>query len=153
MKRPTLVIGIGHRDRSDDAVGRIVADRLRERAPPGVTIVDTDGEGGRLLDLFDSSHDVIIVDAARSGGIPGSIHRLDANAAPLPPEFAVSTHAVGLAESIALARALGQLPPRCIVFAIESASFVLGAPPLPEVAAAVDAAVARVLDELAVEVG
>jgi len=34
-----LVIGIGHPDRGDDAVGRAVARRLRARAPEGVEIL------------------------------------------------------------------------------------------------------------------
>ena len=48
----TLVIGIGHPDRGDDAAGRLVAERLRDRAPPDVRIVETDGEAGKLIDLF-----------------------------------------------------------------------------------------------------
>jgi hydrogenase maturation protease len=148
----TVVIGIGHRDRGDDAAGRIVADRLRHQALAGVTIVDTDGEAGRLLDLFDGADRVVIIDAARSGAAPGTVHRLDARAGALPGEFALSTHAMGLAESVELARTLGQLPSTCIVYAIEATSFALGAPLSPPVAAVVDSVVELVVAELAVEV-
>jgi hydrogenase maturation protease len=148
----TLVIGVGHRDRGDDAVGRIVADRLRHHGPAGVAIVDTDGEAGRLLDLFEGADRVVIIDAARSGAAPGTIQRLDAVGRALPPDFAVSTHAMGLAESIELARTLGRLPPRCIVYAIEAASFALGAPLSPSVAAVVDKVVELAVSELAAEV-
>jgi hydrogenase maturation protease len=150
--RRTLVIGIGHPDRGDDAAGRMVATRLRDRAPEGVRIVETDGEAGKLLDLFSEADDVIVVDAGLSGARPGTIHRLDAVAAPLPrPMFAMSSHAIGLVESIELARTLGSLPRRCVVYAIEAERFDLGAGLSPAVAAAVDAACARVLDELQVE--
>ena len=99
--------------------------------------------------MIDGADAVVIVDAALSGAPPGTIHRLDANAGPLPPAmFAMSTHAMGLAEAIELARTLGELPARCIVFAIEGASFDLGRPPTPEVAAAIDDVIARVLDEV-----
>ena len=152
MIRRSLVIGIGHPDRGDDAAGRIVAARLRDRTPPGVTVIETDGEAGKLLDLFGEADDVIIIDAGLSGALPGTIHRLDATAAPLPrPMFAMSSHAIGLVESIELARTLGSLPKRCIIFAVEAERFDLGAGLSAAVAAAIETVLARVLDELRVE--
>lgn len=148
--RETLVICLGHPDRGDDALGRIVAQRLRARTPDHVTVIDTDGDAGRLLDLLADADNAVIVDAAVSGAASGTIHRLDAAADPLPGEmFAVSTHAMGLAESVELARMLGQLPRHCVVYAVEGGSFTFGAPLSPPVAAAVDDVVARVLDEVA----
>jgi len=59
-------------------------------------------------------------------------------AATLPRHaFGLSTHGLGLAEAIELARALGALPPRCVVYAIEGASFEAGAPLTPAVSDAV----------------
>jgi hydrogenase maturation protease len=151
--RQILIVGIGHPDRGDDAVGRIVAARLREHQPPNVMVAETHGEAAALLDLIAGQDDVIIVDAGLSGGEPGLIHRLDAVAAPLPrPMFATSSHAIGLAESIELARTLGTLPHRCIVFAIEGRSFNLGGGLSPPVAGAVEEVVERVLAELPVAV-
>jgi hydrogenase maturation protease len=145
----TLVVGIGHPDRGDDAVGRVVAARLRDRVPKGVRVIETDGEAGKLLDLFGEADDIVIIDAGLSGAKPGTIHRFDPVAAPLPRRmFAMSSHAIGLVESIELARALGTLPRRCRVFAIEAESFALGAGLSPAVSAAVEAACARVLDGL-----
>jgi hydrogenase maturation protease len=149
---PTLIIGIGHLDRGDDAAGRIVAARLRERSPAHVEVVETDGEAAKLLDLMDGHDRVIVVDACLSGGAPGTIHRLDANAGPLPrPMFAMSSHAIGLVESIELARTLRTLPAHCHVLAIEAERLDLGAGLSPPVAAAVDAAVERLLADLALE--
>lgn len=139
---PTLIIGIGHLDRGDDAAGRIVASRLRERAPAHVEVIETDGEAAKLLDLMEGRDRVVIVDACLSGGMPGTIHRLDANAGPLPrPMFAMSSHAIGLVESIELARTLGTLPGYCHVLAIEAERFDLGVGLSPPVSAAVDAIV------------
>jgi len=148
--RPTLVIGIGHLDRGDDAVGRVVADRLRRQEIGGVEVIETDGDAAKLLDLMDGRDDVIIVDAGLSGAEPGAVHRLDATAGPLPlPMFATSSHAIGLSESIELARALGTLPRRCLVIAIEAQRFDLGAGLSPAVAAVVDIVVRDLLAELA----
>ena len=149
---PTLIIGIGHPDRGDDAVGRVVAARLRAHVAVRVDVLETDGEAAKLLDLFEGRDNVIIVDAGLSGGKPGTIHRLDAAAAPLPrPMFAMSSHAIGLVESIELARTLGRLPRRCLVFAIEAERFTLGEGLSGEVAAAAESVVGRVLAELSRE--
>jgi hydrogenase maturation protease len=148
-----LVIGLGHPDRGDDALGTLVADRLSERAPAGVSVLAL-GETAHLLDVIGGADTVVIVDAALSGAPPGTIHRFDAHAAALPQAmFAMSTHAMGLAEAIELARALDLLPDRCIVYAVEGASFDLGRPLSPAVAAAVDDVIARVLDEVGERIG
>ena len=148
----TLVIGVGHPDRGDDAAGRIVAERLAAIVPAGVRVVETDGEAGKLIDLLGQADHVVIVDAGLSGAAPGTIHRLDAGAGPMPrPMFAMSSHAIGLVESIELARTLGTLPARCIVIAIEATGFDLGAGLSPAVANALDRAVDVVLGEIRAE--
>ena len=81
---------------------------------------------------------------------PLSAEYLDAPA-PDPAMFGMSTHAMGLADSIELARTLGQLPKRCIVYAVEGHGFGLGEPLSPPVANAVEDVVTRVLDELRTE--
>jgi hydrogenase maturation protease len=144
------VIGVGHPDRGDDAVGRLAAAQLRGRVPSGIDVIETDGEAGKLMDLIDGAEVAVLVDACLSGAEPGTIHRLDAATAPLPrPMFAASSHAIGLTESIELARTLGQLPRRCIIFAIEAAGFTLGAPLSAPVEAALGRVVPMILDEIA----
>ena len=79
---------------------------------------------------------------------PATIHRFDAAREPLPAaKFGLSTHGFGLVEAIELARILGQLPPRCIVYAVEARSFELGASLSPELLRAVDEVAARVVAE------
>ena len=65
--------------------------------------------------------------------------------------FAMSSHAIGLVESIELARTLGTLPAHCHVLAIEAERFNIGAGLSSPVATAVDDAVERLLTELALE--
>ena len=150
--RPALVIGIGHADRGDDAAGRTVAQRLETIAPAGVRVIETDGEAGKLIELFEGADDVVIVDAGLSGAVPGTIHRLDAAAGPMPrPMFTMSSHAIGLVESIELARALGTLPARCLVIAIEAERFDLGVGLSPAVSGAIERAVQMVLEEVRAE--
>lgn len=134
-----VVIGIGNPDRGDDAAGRLVAQRLHGMLPAKIEVVEHDGEPTALLALFDDADCAILIDACTSGGEPGAVHRFDVSDAPLPEaRFSLSTHGVGLGEAVELARALGQLPPRVIVYAIEACAFDLGAPPSPAVADAID---------------
>ena len=107
-----VVIGIGNPDRGDDGAGREAVRRLCGRVPPGVELRAMDGEPAALLDALWGAGAAWLVDACASGAPPGTVHRLDAAAGPLPREgFALSSHGLGLAEAVELARALGQLPP------------------------------------------
>ena len=142
-----LIIGIGNPDRGDDAVGRAVAARLRTRIPGNVRVVESDGEATNLLAWFSESDEVILIDAAMSGGAPGTIERLDAHDPRLRAARAgMSSHGFGLAEAIELARTLGQLPRGCVVFAIEGRSFALGDRLSPDVEAAIEVVAALILE-------
>jgi hydrogenase maturation protease len=136
-RRP-LLIGVGNAARGDDAAGLLAA-----RALGGIEL---EGDPSALIDLVDGVDEVIVVDAVRSGAPAGTVHRFDVSERPLPATVrsSASTHLVGLADAIELARALGRLPPRAIVYGIEGERFDTGAP----VSAAVADAIARLADEL-----
>jgi len=149
-RSPTLVIGLGNEYRRDDAVGLVVARRLREAAPESVLVLEETGEGASLLESWQDADTVILIDAVQSGAAPGTVHRLDARAQPIAKKFfRFSTHAFGLAEAVELARALGRLPPRLIVYGVEGKSFEAGLGLSPEVEAAALVVAERVLGEFA----
>ena len=140
-----LVVGVGNELRGDDAVGLEVARRVRERLPDAA-VVETEGEPTRLLDLWDGSPAVVVVDAATGTGDPGTVTVFDAAASPLPQAFfGTSTHHFSLGEAVELGRALGRLPARVHVVAVEGAQFETGAPLSPAVAAAIPNAVEEVV--------
>jgi len=114
-----------------------------------VRVLEESGDGAALLESWQDADAVILIDAVRSGAKPGTIHRLDANAQPVAKKFfRFSTHAFGLAEAVELARALGRLPPRLIVYGVEGKSFEAGVGLSPEVEGAVDVVAERVLGEV-----
>ena len=144
-----LVIGIGRMERGDDAAGRLVVRALAGRLPPVIELREETGEAAHLLECMAGRTVAHLVDACRSGAEPGTIRRFDVSAAPLPRrDFELSTHGLGLVEAIGLARALDQLPRRCLVHAIEGECFDLGAPPSPRVAAAIEELARRLEAEL-----
>jgi hydrogenase maturation protease len=141
-----LVLGVGNRYRGDDGAGPLAADRL---AAAGIDAVEHPGDGPGLIEAWQGRESVVVIDAMTSVAPAGTVRRFDAAAAPLPrAAFQMSTHALGLADAIELARTLGRLPPRLVVYGIEGHAFATGTPPGPAVSAAVDRVVARVAAEL-----
>jgi hydrogenase maturation protease len=144
-----IVIGIGNPNRGDDAAGPAVVRRLRGALPGDTELVEHSGEATALLGLLAGATAAFLVDACASGAPAGTIHRRDLHEGDLPPAAAMlSSHGLGLAAALALARALNQLPPRCIVYAIEGQSFDWGTSLSPPVANAVDAVASRLRAEL-----
>ena len=78
------VIGVGNPHRKDDAVGIAVVRLLGDRKPANAEVVACDTDPTTLLDRWGEDDRVIVVDAASSRNAPGTIHRFDAVAAPLP---------------------------------------------------------------------
>jgi hydrogenase maturation protease len=127
----------------------VAARRIRERAPAGVEIRELEGEPVSLVDAWEGADHVFVLDAVRSGSPPGTVHRIDASTGPIPATLsAASTHTLGVGEAIELARALGRLPARLVLYGIEAERIAAGAELTPAVAGAVDDAVGRVLAEL-----
>ena len=144
-----VIIGVGNEYRSDDGAGIAVARRLRAIFPKGVTILEESGEGAALMQAWQGATCVMLVDAVRSGASPGTIHRLDARAAPMPAGFFhYSTHAFSVAEAVELARSLDQLPPHLIVYGIEGANFAAGIELSPAVEQAVEVMVERLAQKI-----
>jgi hydrogenase maturation protease len=147
--RPRLrVIGVGNAWRRDDGVGLEVARRLQGLAP-GCDVLEREGEPAALIDAMEGADAVWLVDAVHSGAEAGTIHRLDVAGAPLPAElFRASTHALGLAEAVELARALGRLPRHAVVYGIEGNAFEAGEGLSAEVEAAADRVVSSLREEV-----
>ena len=144
----TLVLGVGNAWRSDDGAGVAVAERLRPHAGRFDVLVQS-GEGTSLMAAWEGAPSVIVIDAARSGSAPGTVHRLDAAVDRIPSDFLhYSTHAFGVAEAIEMARALGTLPERLILYGIEGMRFEAGTGLTPPIADAVE----RVVEEIVAQV-
>jgi hydrogenase maturation protease len=144
------LIGVGNELRGDDAVGLAVARALAPELEPQVRVVECEGEPISMLAAWEGCTRAIVVDATDSDALPGVIRRIDANAGPLPATLSrgSSTHLLGLAEAIELARVLGRLPEQTIVYGIEGATFATGEPLSEEVADAVERVVASIRSEL-----
>jgi hydrogenase maturation protease len=114
--------------------------------PAGVEVLVWSGDPLGLLDRLTGVDRLLLIDAVVTGAPAGTIHRLRPEA-PFATAPAASSHGLGLADALALGRALGRLPPHVDVWGVEGAVFDLGAD-LHEV---VRRGVERVVDHLLVE--
>lgn len=147
--RKCLVIGIGNPDRGDDAVGLIAAQLIKARRPADVRVITHSGESAGLLDRLRYAESVYLIDACRAGMPPGAIKRFDIAASGIPHcACGYSTHGMGLAEAFELARTLGRLPSRCVLYAIEGRTYDLGDPLSADVAAAAERVAELICDDL-----
>lgn len=138
---------LGTRYRGDDAVGPLVAERLRAA---GANVLECNDEPTRLLDAWAGLELVVIVDAVSSGSAPGTVHRVDPGEGPLPRDLGLaSTHAFSVPDALELGRALGRAPERVVVIGVEGKAFGMGDP----VTAAVEAALDGVADAVLAELG
>ena len=145
-----MVIGIGNTLRGDDAAGLVVADRLRDHVPEGVEVVGCDQEPVSLIDAWQDADAVVLVDAVVTGAEPGTVLRVDASDGLISPRaFRSSTHAFGIGETIELARALGKLPRRVIIYGIEGTHFEAR----PMLTAPVADAIEKVAESILAELG
>jgi len=144
----TLVIGCGNLLRGDDAVGPILVRRMLERGlPPGIEVADGGTSGMDVAFRMRGMDRVVLVDAATSGGVPGTLYRLEgADVETLPPLEGINLHAFRWDHALAIARwALkDEYPSEIVVYLIESGSFEFGDPLTAEVEAAMD----RLVDAL-----
>lgn len=146
MPADVVVIGIGNELRGDDAAGPLVMRQLRDAGLEVTTCADS----ADLLHLWDGARTAIVVDAIVTGAPAGTVHRLDLGSESASGSGGLSgTHSVGVGDAVELARALGRLPPRVIVYGIEAGGFALGAPSSGAVNAAIRLVAQRVRDEVA----
>lgn len=144
-----VVFGLGNPICGDDAAGRLVAHRLRGLLPEGVVVIEQDGDAASLLPMLRLDDITWLVDACCSGAPVGTIRHLDCLSEEVPPaKSSASSHGLGAADAIALARALGLLPRRCVFYAIEGTDFTPGSPVSAAVVAAAQEVAARIAAEL-----
>jgi hydrogenase maturation protease len=137
--RRVLVAGIGNIFLGDDGFGVEVARRLRAEAlPDGVEVSDFGIRGVHLaFELADGGYEaVILVDAARRGGPPGTLYVIEPDAA-AGSASAADGHSLTPDAVLAWLRQIGAEPPPVTVVACEPAFLGEEMALSPPVAAAV----------------
>jgi hydrogenase maturation protease len=79
-----------------------------------------------VLHLIEEADGVILLDAIRAGGAPGTVVRLDRDELPRMFVHKISPHQIDLQEVLALAELRGGLPERMVALGVEPERVELG---------------------------
>lgn len=104
-----LVLGLGNQLMGDDAIGVVVARRLRKRPMSGVSIAAGGTPGYGLLDMLPTHRGVVFIDAVDAGRAPGAVFWVEPESI-LRERHRQSLHQVGLADVLALMAVAGEMP-------------------------------------------
>lgn len=100
-----VVLGIGNTLLKDEGVGCHVAHALEEIPLPNIKVID----GGTSPDVTQPIEDadkLIIVDAAKGGGIPGEVYRFQLDDMTLEQKPFLSLHDISLIDNLLLTKTL-----------------------------------------------
>lgn len=149
-RTPVLVLGLGNVVCEDDGAGIAAVHKLvREyELPAGVVALDGGTLGLSLLPLVDSADQLILVDAIRADGPPGTLVRIEGEQVAPAVYERLSPHQIGVADLLAGASLLDRYPSRVILLGVVPQSIELGIGRTPAVEASIPALVDSVVEEL-----
>jgi len=110
-----IILGVGNLLFTDEGVGIRVAEALQDRFPENVRVVDGGTLGLNLLGVISEADHLIVVDAVRKGGEPGSLYRLAGEEIPKRIRAKNSLHQVEFLEALTCCQALDKVPETVIV--------------------------------------
>lgn len=121
MKR-IIVVGVGNLVMQDDGVGVHVVNCLSQMdIPAEVELIDAGTNSYDLVDFFSQGDIIIVVDAMRAGGEPGTIYRAPLEQLGLQLDASItSVHDLGFVQAAHHVNMLGHYP-EILVYGIEPA--------------------------------
>lgn len=136
------MLAVGNPLMGDDGLGVAVLGRLREwEWPAGVTLLDGETWGMRLLPYVENARRLLVIDAIDVGAPPGTIVSLDGAEVPRRLDTRLSSHEVNLADVLALAALRGTGPAELRAIGAQ--------PEVVEFGTALSAVIAGVVDPVA----
>ncbi len=117
--------------------------------PDGVALIDGGTSAIDLLDQLVEAEHIIFIDAAQTGGPPGSIVALEGARLPVWFRERMSPHQIGLADLLATLSLMDRTPESVTLIGIEPQSMELGTELTPHIDAAAGEALLKVLEKLA----
>jgi hydrogenase maturation protease len=143
-----VVLGIGNLILRDEGVGVHAVRELEGRKLPAhVEVIDGGTSLMELLPIIQEAERIIVIDALKGGGEPGTIYRVFPDDLMAEAERPLSLHQVGLLEILGMARQLGG-DPQVVIIGVEPNEISWGMELTPEVEAKLPKVIETVLGEL-----
>ena len=154
-EKQILVAGVGNAWLQDDAFGGECARRLEAAgAPDGVTVMDF-GTGGLDLayEVMRGYDALVILDASRQGGEPGTLYVMEAEREDFPDAIEdgenIDPHGMDPKTMLRFVKAVGGWPGKVVIIACEPGEVdEVGMGLTPKVEAAMEQALALVLETI-----
>jgi hydrogenase maturation protease len=117
----TLILGIGNPVLGDDAVGIVVANKLKEKNLKNVDVETANTIGLEIINIISDYDRVFVVDAIKIGnGKAGEIHKFDPEN--LRQTMRHSVHDIDLSTMLKTGEKLGIKMPEIIIYGVEVSS-------------------------------
>ena len=146
-----MILGVGNILLTDEGVGIHVIQKIAERydLSPDVSLEDGGVLGVKLLGVISSADQLIVVDAVKNHGEPGSLYRIEGKDVPKRILAKNSLHQVDLLETLTLCQALDKVP-ETVILGVEPKDIeTVGLELTPPVEDRVEELIALVLKEVA----
>ena len=146
--KKVVIIGIGNLILQDGGVGVHAVRELEKRdLPAHVEVIDGGTYLMDLLSVMQEAERIIVIDALRGGGEPGTLYRVTPADLMAETERTLSLHQVGLLEVLGMVRQLGGNP-QVVIIGVEPKEISWGMELTPEVGAKLPRVIDAVFEEL-----
>jgi hydrogenase maturation protease len=157
MTAAYVVLGLGNRIESDEALGALVIEQLTSDPsllaglpdPGAVDLIDGGTVGLALIPHLVDLDGLIVIDVISAGTAPGTLIDLDGSALMRKEQQVMSVHDLGAGELLGALFLMDAWPRRVRVVGLEPKMIELGVDLTPEVAAGVPALLEAVVAHLA----
>ena len=140
--------GVGNKFRSDDSVALKICDKLKNKFSSNVKVNKYHGDILNLLNAWNLEADVYLIDAIKTGEPLGTVHFYKEDEIKPICETSTSTHGLGAAILIEMAKSLDLMPHQLYVCGVEAESFELGVDLSPSVEKGMDELIKRLSLEI-----
>jgi len=123
----TVVMGTGNVLMGDDGIGvHGIRALAKEKLPPHVELIDGGTSALDTIQLLEDINRLIIIDAVKGGGEPGTIYKMNPADIREKKGRNVSLHQLSLLESLNMAKMIGNAPKEVIIIGVEPKEIALG---------------------------
>lgn len=123
MNQPSkvIILGIGNLLLKDEGIGiHLIQNLEKETLPPGVELVDGGTSTLNILPCIKGADKIIVVDALKAGGEPGSVYRCRPSDLIPSEEAPMSLHHIDFLQALKMTKLLGEdLEPRTVIIGVE----------------------------------
>ncbi len=143
----TLIVGMGNLIYRDEGVGVHVIQQMQKmKLPDHIELLDIGTSTMDLITYLDGVKKLIVIDAMKAGGAPGTIYQCKSEDLLPEEEGPISLHEIGLLEALSMARKKG-LEIETVVIGVEPKVFDWGIELSEEVREKIPTIIKVVLEE------